>query len=150
MSDRHLDADMHDMTHNRRGFLAVLVGMMAPLAIGSLPGPVAAVARTIANGHPHPRPGIDASRVLSADEVDPELTELYDQIREIPHVVDGIRCYCGCADLEGFYSLLSCYEASGMPQICEICQAEGRLVYTLHGEGRSLDEIRAAIDRRFA
>lgn len=141
---------MHEMMHNRRGFLAALAGTVTPLAIGSLPGRAATLARAVATGHPAPRPGIDASRVLSADEVDPELADLYDRIREIPQVVDGIRCYCGCAEVEGLYSLLSCYEASGMAQECHICQGEGRLVYRLHGEGRSLDEIRATIDRRFA
>ncbi|MCI0434308.1 MAG: hypothetical protein L0271_11830 [Gemmatimonadetes bacterium] len=47
------------------------------------------------------------------------------------------------------YSLLSCYEEAGMAQYCNACQSEGRLVWRLHEEGRSLDEIRTAIDRRF-
>jgi len=99
--------------------------------------------------HPEPRPRIDASAVLPPERVAPHAAELYDHIREIPHVVDGIRCQCGCADLPGMYSLLSCYGESGMAQYCDICSGEGRLAYRLHKEGRSLDEIRAAIDRRF-
>ncbi|NIP81173.1 MAG: hypothetical protein GWM90_18930, partial [Gemmatimonadetes bacterium] len=99
--------------------------------------------------HPEPRPGVDASRVLPADEVLPHVADLYDRIREIPDVVDGVRCNCGCADVPGMYSLLSCYEESGMAQHCEVCQGEGRLVTRLHEEGRSLDAIRAEIDRRF-
>lgn len=159
---------MHEMTHSRRGFLAALAGTVAPLAAGLFPDRAAALdraaaydrsaaldgtatlGRAAAGDHPDPRPGVDGSRVLAADAVDPEVAELFDQIRAIPHVVDGVRCYCGCADLEGFYSLLSCYEGYGMAQECHICQGEGRLVCRLHREGRSLDEIRAAIDRRFA
>ena len=47
------------------------------------------------------------------------------------------------------YSLLSCYEGPAMAQFCDICQGEGRLVARLRGEGRTLGEIRKAIDERF-
>ena len=132
---------------SRRRALGLLAGvgglvMLRPewASARAIPGPVQ---------HPEPRPGIDASAVLPPERVAPHATELYDHIREIPHVVDGIRCQCGCADLPGMYSLLSCYGESGMAQYCDICSGEGRLAYRLHQEGRSLDEIRAAIDRRF-
>lgn len=138
-------------THSRRRFLAALAGGLTALALPSRPALASAMGRIAPNeDHPEPRPGIDASRVLPADQVRPRLVELYDHVREIPHVVDGIRCYCGCADLDGFHSLLSCYEDAGMAQHCDVCQGEAELVYRLHGEGRTLDEIRAAIDRRFA
>ena len=64
-------------------------------------------------------------------------------------VVDGIYCHCGCAELDGSYSLLSCYEGGGMAQACQVCQGEGRMVYELHKKGKKLDDIRAAIDRNF-
>jgi hypothetical protein len=70
-------------------------------------------------------------------------------VREIPQVVDGIRCNCGCADLEGFYSLLTCYEQGGMAQHCTICQGQARLAHKLHADGWSLDGIRRAIDAEF-
>ena len=79
----------------------------------------------------------------------PHAIDVFDQVREIPEIVDGIRCQCGCADQPGFYSLLSCYESDGMARFCEICQGEGRMVYRLHKSGQSLDEIRAAIDARY-
>jgi hypothetical protein len=100
--------------------------------------------------HPDPRPDIDASAVLPRERVAPHAADLYDHVREIPHIVDGIRCHCGCGDLPGMYSLLSCYGESGMAQYCEVCSGEGALAWELHGQGRTLDEIRAAIDRRFA
>lgn len=99
--------------------------------------------------HPDPRPGIDASRVLPRDAVAPHAANLFDQVRAIPHVVDGIGCHCGCSALPEMVSLLSCYEGMGMAQYCDVCSGEGRLAWELNEQGRSLDEIRAAIDRRF-
>ena len=103
--------------------------------------------------HPTPRPGIDASRVLKDDELQdfPDAIVAFKEVRQIPHIVDGIRCYCGCADGKGYYSLLSCYERpSGMAQMCDKCQGQGRYAFRLHRDGKSLDEIRAAIDARYA
>jgi hypothetical protein len=101
--------------------------------------------------HPTPRDGITSAKVLSHDELASaaHAIDVFDQVREIPEVADGIRCQCGCADQPGFYSLLSCYESDGMARFCEICQGEGRMVYRLHKAGQSLDDIRAAIDARF-
>jgi hypothetical protein len=101
--------------------------------------------------HPTPRPGITAAKVLTAAQLakSPQAIEYFDLVRQIPEVVDGIRCQCGCAELEGFYSLLSCYEDAGMASYCEICEGEGRLAYRLHQQGKSLDDIRASIDARY-
>jgi hypothetical protein len=101
--------------------------------------------------HPDPRPGIDASKVLTRDQlVDvPNAVSAFDQVREIPQVVDGIRCSCGCASREGFYSLLSCYEGEGMARHCEVCQGTGRMAFRLHTQGKTLQEIRDAVDARY-
>jgi hypothetical protein len=101
--------------------------------------------------HPDPRPGIDGSRVLTAEQLTaaPHLIDVFDQIREIPHIADGILCYCGCAGLEGYRSLLSCYEKPGMSQFCEICEGQGRLAYRRWKEGQTLDQIRRATDARY-
>ncbi|HKJ03449.1 MAG TPA: twin-arginine translocation signal domain-containing protein [Longimicrobiales bacterium] len=133
----------------RRDALKTLLGVTGALALGSRNPSEALAAVSDGGGHPEPRPGIDASSVLPRDGVAPHAADLYDQVREIPHIVDGIRCQCGCADLPGMYSLLSCYGASGMAQYCDICSGEGRLAYRLHTQGKSLDDIRAAVDRRF-
>jgi hypothetical protein len=111
-------------------------------------------ARTISQAspsiHPEPREGIDASHVLPADQlINPTAAPEYDMVREIPQVMDGIGCHCGCAELEGYYSLLTCYEEQGMAQFCDICKGQAREAYTLHGRGKSLDAIRTAIDTRF-
>ena len=103
-------------------------------------------------GHPTPRPGIDASRVLRASDLNGARDAIvaFDEVRQIPQVVDGIRCQCGCATLPGFYSLLSCFEtADAMARECHVCQGQGRYAFRLHKAGKSLDEIRDAIDARF-
>ena len=79
----------------------------------------------------------------------PRARVAFDEVRQIPQIVDGIRCQCGCAEIEGNYSLLSCYEGAGMARGCDVCQGQGRLAFRLHKAGKSLDEIRAAIDERY-
>jgi hypothetical protein len=135
--------------HTRRSFLKALpLGALALLGIG--PRRLAAWSVFGSTDHPEPRPGIDASKVLTADKLtNPAAAPLYDMVREIPQIADGIRCTCGCAELPGYYSLLTCYEEGGMAQFCEICQGQARLAYRRHGEGQTLEQIRNAIDARF-
>src|SRR5512143_2395970 len=79
--------------------------------------------------HPTPRPGITADKVLTAEQLGVWTAALpaFDEVRQIPEIVDGIRCNCGCAEEPAFYSLLSCYEGEGMARMCDICQGQGRL-----------------------
>jgi hypothetical protein len=134
------------MSFSRREFLALL-----PVALLARPAAAMAVrTRDPKPKHPTPRPGITAARVLP----DAKLTEkaaapVYAMVREIPQVVDGIRCNCGCAEHDGFYSLLTCYEQGGMAQHCTICQGQARLAHKLHTDGLSLNAIRRAIDAEF-
>lgn len=102
--------------------------------------------------HPDPRPGIDSSGVLGAADLPgyPDaIIEIYDMIREIPEVADGIGCGCACPLLPNYRSLLTCFHQGGMASGCPICQTEARVVYRRHSEGQSLDQIRRAIDARF-
>jgi len=125
---------------------AFLGGILAfPRAAWGLAG------RPVRGPHPEPRPGITAAKVIPAAELggDADVMATFDKVRQIPEVVDGIRCHCGCADLAGFYSLLSCYEGAGMARYCWICQGEGNLVSRLHSEGKTLAEIRDAVDARY-
>jgi len=133
----------------RRAFLRILLGALAaPLA---LPARGAAAVGT-RGPHPTPRPGITAARVATQAQLAdaPDAHAVFDQVREIPHIVDGVRCNCGCADAKGYHSLLSCFETPDvMAKHCEVCQAQGRLVFRMHKSGRSLDEIRRGVDARF-
>ena len=147
---------------SRRAFIATGLGALATLLAS------AAVARAHSPAcgersgdshpeshpepHPEPRPGITGANVSTPEQLAdvPTLIPLFDSVRAIPQIADGIRCRCGCADLPGYRSLLSCYEgANAMARECRTCQAQGRLAARLDKSGKSLDEIRAAIDRKF-
>ena len=126
----------------RRHFLLSLPALAAlPRRAHALHAPLA---------HPDPRKGITAAKVLKASELHtPEAAEFFDLARQIPRVLDGIRCNCGCAVLDGYRSLLSCFEGDGMAQHCQICQGEVQLAHRMHKEGKSLAAIRAAVDKEF-
>ena len=122
----------------------------APLGLLGRPGRRCDLTVAVTDPHPTPRPGIDASRVLASDRIDdePDVKAAFDQVRRIPQIVDGIRCHCGCGDR--LYSLLGCFEGEhAMALHCRVCQGQGRLAYRLHRDGKTLDEIRTAIDARY-
>ena len=140
-------------THSRRTFVCVCV---AALAAALFPARIvrAATLRQRPRGpHPTPRPGITGARVLATEQLGgkAQLVSLFDSVRNIPEVIDGIRCNCGCALYGGdFYSLLSCFEGKdAMAKECAVCQGQGRLVARLHKAGKSLDEICSAVDAKF-
>ena len=136
---------MVNVTVTRRGFLLLLPGAL--VALGTRRGWAAGAQVK----HPTPRRGIDASRVLAAKDLDdnPDTRRAFELVRQIPQIADGIRCSCGCAEIEGYYSLLSCFEKDGMAQHCEVCQGHAVLAHRLHRAGKSLNQIRAAIDAEF-
>ena len=153
MSTAHCDGpEPPDLPLSRRGFVFSLTG-----AFMTIVGPSRwAHEHRCGHGrsvgpHPDPRPDVDASSVLTAEDLAgyEHVLDIYDGIREIPHIADGIRCHCGCPDLPGFRSLLTCFEDNGMAMSCQLCQTEGRIVIRLHGSGRTLDQIREAVDARF-
>lgn len=134
---------------SRRTFL-----LQVAVALSAIPARVlypAGSNRGSRASHPKPRAGVTGAKVVGPEQLarSAHLIPLFDGIRAVPQVADGVRCYCGCAELPGFYSLLSCYEGEAMAKICPICQGEGRLVVRLQKEGKSLDEIRAAVDAQF-
>lgn len=147
---------------DRRRFIEVAAGAVATVLVapgralassGGTPGsefdPRTAGAAGTGFRHPDPRPDVDGSLVLAAEKVNEESAALFEGIRAIPHIADGLGCHCGCGAMPEMRSLLSCYEGIGMAQFCVICSGEGRMAIDLHAEGRTLDEIRSAIDRRF-
>jgi hypothetical protein len=101
--------------------------------------------------HPAPRAGITGDAVLPAQtfEAAPDVAAVYAAAREVPHVLDGIYCYCHCAQHSNHRSLLTCFE-SDHGALCDICLEQARLAWQMHREGRSLEEIRAQMDARYA
>ena len=132
---------------SRRHFLAALCGC----ALG--PATLDALARRRAGGpHPVPRAGISAARIATNAQLNqrPNAIPTFAQAREIPEILDGIRCQCGCTDGKAYYSLLSCFETPDMMAAeCQICQAQAHLAHRLHAVGKTLDEIRNGIDAKF-
>ncbi|HEU0012490.1 MAG TPA: CYCXC family (seleno)protein [Longimicrobium sp.] len=99
--------------------------------------------------HPEPRPNVTAQDVLRVDQLENERQkEAYEIARKIPHVLDGLFCHCNCHEVRGKRSLLECYH-SDMAARCGICMGEARLAWRLHQQGRTLEEIREAIDRQY-
>ena len=132
----------------RRAALRALLGLVlaaSPLAAAARPA-LALPRRRPAPDHPDPRPGITAERVLAAEEVPSHARRAYEAAREIPQILDGLACLCGCGARDGLRSLLSCYETR-MPFTCGYCREEAELALRLHRDGRTLAEIRAAVDR---
>jgi hypothetical protein len=133
----------------RRQFVLSLSGGLFCLAAG--PGELLAMPLgSRRRGHPDPRPGIDASKVRATSSLkNPAAADAFDAAHEIPQILDGIRCHCGCAEQADKYSLLSCYEGDAMAQFCDICQGQANLARRLVKMRRSLDQIRAAIDAKW-
>jgi len=132
---------MSNRTTTRRAFLAAFAAAAALPRLGRAAVP-----------HPDPRPGITAEKVLTSEQLEglpKSVTEIFDRVREIPEIMDGIGCNCGCAAMPTYRSLLTCYYETGMARGCNICQGEANLVYRRHKEGQTIDQIRRAIDARF-
>ena len=138
---------------SRRAFLAAGIGALAAMAV-AVPIAHARARRRHAPGpHPDPRPGITGAKVATKEQLKDAaaLIPIFDSVREMPEIADGIRCHCGCADMPGYRSLLTCFEnADAMARECKTCQGQARLAARLKQSGKSLDEIRAAIDAKFA
>lgn len=100
--------------------------------------------------HPEPRAGITAAKVLpaSAFTAQPDIARVYGMAEEIPEILDGIYCHCECREHSDHYSLLTCYE-SEHGSLCDICLEEAELAYKMAKEGKTLEQIRAAIDAQF-
>ena len=126
---------------SRRTFLSLIAAAAALPRIGKA-----------AIKHPDPRPGISSEKVLTHEQLkglSKSVIDVFDKVREIPEIADGIGCNCGCSRMPTYRSLLTCYYETGMARGCNICQGEAKLVYRRHKEGQTLDQIRRAIDARF-
>jgi len=124
-----------------------IVAAIAVLAIGGL---VAVVRVASAGRHPEPRPGITAARVLPPSTYAgyDQIVRAYEAAQQAPQVLDGLYCYCQCREHFGHRSLLECFQ-SEHGSACDICMGEATMAAQMHREGKSLEEIRRAVDARF-
>ncbi len=137
---------------SRREFLRSGVALVVAMLVTPRLALAAARGMRAPLPHPTPRAGITSAKVMTKEDLAawPDIADAFEGVRAIPEIIDGIRCNCGCAGQKGFYSLLTCYEAPAMALFCPICQGEGRMAARLHKAGKSLDEIRAAIDAKYS
>jgi len=90
--------------------------------------------------------------------VDPQTEEAYAYALYHPQVVQWMPCYCGCARLD-HRSNLDCYLKRAVPgqktqfeehaSYCEVCVKTTLLTKQLISQGKSLREIRQAVDQTF-
>ena len=101
--------------------------------------------------HPTARADIDhASHIVPASRYEgyPRVARTYTMVAAVPEVVDGLYCYCECAEHSGHYSLLDCF-ASDHGARCDICLSEATIAYQMTMAGESLDAVRKEIDSQF-
>lgn len=124
------------------------LGRMAGLFATSLAAPASLERRPGELSHPDPRPGITAEKVLPDDRLPDKkrVREAFAAAREFPELFDGICCACGCE--KEHRSLLSCFE-SQQPTGCWGCQEEAFLISRMAKEGKTLDDIRKAVDKKW-
>lgn len=111
---------------------------------------VVLLAGRVRAGHPDPRPGITAEKVLPPAAVPRTAgsVEAYAAARAVPQVLDGLFCYCDCARHSGHRSLLTCFE-SEHGGYCDICMGEAMLAQQMTERGEAIDAIRRAVDAQF-
>ena len=76
------------------------------------------------------------------------VAEAYRIAAEIPKVIDSLFCYCYCKKNHQHKTLLPCY-TSRHGSKCDICLGEVFYAYELYNQGKTLDEIVIAVDKKF-
>ncbi|HEX8394445.1 MAG TPA: CYCXC family (seleno)protein [Longimicrobium sp.] len=133
---------------------ARIAPLLLALLLCAVAAPRAAAAqhdhgRVRAEGHhPAPRPGVTGASVITGDIVPERAREVYTIAARIPGVLDALYCYCECHEVRGRRSLLECFKDE-MAARCGICAGQARLADEMTRDGKSIAEIRKAIDRRF-
>ena len=143
MTNRQTQMDRATFIRQAGGMLAV--ALVTPLSLDKL-APAASLE------HPEPREGITGERVLTAEALGrfanrTKVMECYDGARAHPAIFDGVACACSCGGKKAEHrSLLVCFEtmqATG----CGACTEEAEVVLKALKEGKSLADVRLAVDK---
>ena len=100
--------------------------------------------------HPEPRADAKAVALLPAADFQAfrQIARAYREAAEIPDILDGLHCHCGCRPESAHRSLLSCFESEHAFG-CDVCLMEASLAYRMHTAGETLRAIRDAADDLF-
>lgn len=130
-----------------RGKLPWAIAGAAAVAIGGI---LLASAPGGGPRHPDPRPGVTGERVLAAAAFAgyDRVVRSYEAARQYPQVLDGLYCYCDCRHHFDHRSLLTCFESEHGAS-CDVCLDESWMAVQMHRQGKSLEEIRRAVDAQF-
>jgi hypothetical protein len=130
-----------------RGKLPWAIAAAALVAIAAI---VVAVAPGGGRAHPEPRAGITGADVLASATFAgyDRIVRSYEAARQFPAVLDGLYCYCDCRHHFNHRSLLTCFQSEHGAS-CDICLDEAWMAAEMHRQGRTLAEIRRAVDARF-
>lgn len=100
--------------------------------------------------HPAPRAASEQPDLMPASRYTqyPRVAETYEMARAARETLDGIYCYCNCAQHSGHYSLLECF-ASDHAARCDICMSEAVIAYRMSRNRAPLEAIRAEVDKTY-
>lgn len=126
--------------------------MVAGLSIAALAVATVVVVRAdrIHSHHPTPRAVSQQPQVVHPAQYAqyPRVAQSYEMAAAVPMILDGLYCYCNCAEHSGHHSLLDCF-ASDHAARCDVCMSEAMIAYEMSRNGASLDDIRAEVDRTY-
>lgn len=106
--------------------------------------------RAPSSHHPTPRVAAEQTHVVPSARYAqyPRVAETYEMAAAVPSVLDGMYCYCNCAEHSGHYSLLDCFESDHAAR-CDVCMSEAVMAYQMTQNGASLDDVRREVDRTY-
>jgi hypothetical protein len=137
---------------SRAEFLRTATQLFAAMVVPDLLIAPRRKARARRSGFPHPdpRPDVTADKVLPRSELGEKksVIDAYEQARTHPALFDGIYCACRCDKALGHRSLLSCFESTQAIG-CMACREQATFVGRLAGDGKTLEEIRAGVDKEY-
>lgn len=119
------------MNFGRRGFF-----ILALVAVLKMSGPAAAADL------------VETRPVVPSDKFTGRTAETYKLAAEFPGVMDGLYCYCKCKENQTLKhkTLLTCFTGDHASK-CEICMREAEIAGEMTKQGKSTEEIHAAIDQ---
>ncbi len=91
---------------------------------------------------------IENRPVLSPALFTGKVAQAYRAAMEIPKVLDGQYCYCHCKKDHDHKNLLTCFTSKHGSK-CETCINEAIFAHKLYKQGKTIDEIVVAIDKKF-